>query len=131
MHASLQGLLRNGAVTDFAHKGVSGSTRWPTMNDKPDKREGKNPKQDPRKDPRQDRLKLALRENLKRRKSQARGAAASRRTSEPDDQSPHEPAENRSEQQRETRMGVDPTESRRRQAPRLDVFRVMSRLFRR
>jgi hypothetical protein len=39
------------------------------MTDEPDKREGKNPKQDPR----QDRLKLALRENLKRRKSQARG----------------------------------------------------------
>jgi hypothetical protein len=35
------------------------------MNDEPDKREGKNPKQE--------RLKLALRENLKRRKSQARG----------------------------------------------------------
>ena len=43
------------------------------MNDEPDKREGKNPKQDPEKDLRQDRLKLALRENLKRRKSQARG----------------------------------------------------------
>jgi hypothetical protein len=38
------------------------------MNDEPDKREGKNPKQD--------RLKLALRENLKRRKSQARGRSA-------------------------------------------------------
>ncbi len=31
------------------------------------------PGQDPRRDARQDRLKLALRENLKRRKSQARG----------------------------------------------------------
>jgi hypothetical protein len=39
------------------------------MNDEPDKREGKNPA----KHPRQDRLKLALRENLKRRKSQAKG----------------------------------------------------------
>jgi hypothetical protein len=39
------------------------------MNDEPDKGESKNPKQDSR----QDRLKLALRENLKRRKSQARG----------------------------------------------------------
>jgi hypothetical protein len=39
------------------------------MNDEPDKREGKNPKQHPR----QDRLKRALRENLKRRKSQAKG----------------------------------------------------------
>ena len=38
------------------------------MNDEPDKGEGKKQKQDPR----QDRLKLALRENLKRRKSQAR-----------------------------------------------------------
>jgi hypothetical protein len=53
------------------------------MKDDTDKREGqtgiaaKNPnkdrKKDPRKDERQDRLKLALRENLKRRKSQARG----------------------------------------------------------
>jgi hypothetical protein len=33
----------------------------------------KDPGKDPRKDPRRDRLKLALRENLKRRKSQARG----------------------------------------------------------
>jgi hypothetical protein len=53
------------------------------MQDDNDKREGqagiaaKNPnkdvKRDPRQDARQDRLKLALRENLKRRKSQARG----------------------------------------------------------
>ena len=52
------------------------------MTDDKDKREGqagtlaKNAKKapsDPGKDPRQDRLKLALRENLKRRKSQARG----------------------------------------------------------
>jgi hypothetical protein len=50
-----------------------------TMKDEKDKRERQNaasakkqPK-DPGKDPRQDRLKLALRENLKRRKSQARG----------------------------------------------------------
>jgi hypothetical protein len=33
----------------------------------------KEPAKDPAKSPRQDRLKLALRENLKRRKSQARG----------------------------------------------------------
>ena len=39
------------------------------MNEQADKREGKNPGTNPR----QDRLKLALRENLKRRKSQARG----------------------------------------------------------
>jgi hypothetical protein len=50
------------------------------MTDDKHKREGqtgslakKNPGKDPRQDPRQDRLKLALRENLKRRKSQARG----------------------------------------------------------
>ena len=49
------------------------------MKDDKDKREGqtgtpaKNPGKDSRKNPRQDRLKLALRENLKRRKSQARG----------------------------------------------------------
>lgn len=59
------------------------------MNDEPDKREGKNPKQDPR----QDRLKLALRENLKRRKTQARargGVAVA--SSEDDELSPHDPA---------------------------------------
>jgi hypothetical protein len=49
------------------------------MTDDKDKREGqsgtsaKNALKDPRKNPRRDRLKLALRENLKRRKSQARG----------------------------------------------------------
>jgi hypothetical protein len=58
------------------------------MNDEPDKREGKNPKQDPR----QDRLKLALRENLKRRKSQARGRGGMTiAPSEDDDLSPHDP----------------------------------------
>jgi hypothetical protein len=62
------------------------------MNDEPDKREGKNPKQDPREDSRQDRLKLALRENLKRRKSQARGRSkATIAPSEREDPSPHEP----------------------------------------
>jgi hypothetical protein len=61
------------------------------MNDEPDKREGKNPKQDPREDSRQDRLKLALRENLKRRKSQARGRSeAAIAPSERDEASPHE-----------------------------------------
>jgi hypothetical protein len=60
------------------------------MNDEPDKREGKNPKQDSR----QDRLKLALRENLKRRKSQARGRSGMpAASSEQDDPSPHEPGE--------------------------------------
>jgi hypothetical protein len=45
------------------------------MKDGNDKREGQSGslKKNPRQDPRQDRLKLALRENLKRRKSQARG----------------------------------------------------------
>jgi hypothetical protein len=60
------------------------------MNDETDKREGKNPKRDPR----QDRLKLALRENLKRRKTQARargGVAVA--SSEHDGPSPHDPAE--------------------------------------
>jgi hypothetical protein len=64
------------------------------MNDEPDKREGKNPKQDPGEDSRQDRLKLALRENLKRRKSQARGRSeAAIAPSECEDPSPHEPGE--------------------------------------
>jgi len=46
------------------------------MKDDKDKHEvqtGSLAKNDPSKSPRQDRLKLALRENLKRRKSQARG----------------------------------------------------------
>ena len=45
------------------------------MKDEKDKDEGQTgtPAKKPRNDPRQDRLKLALRENLKRRKSQARG----------------------------------------------------------
>jgi hypothetical protein len=61
------------------------------MNDEPGKREGKNPKQDPREDSRQDRLKLALRENLKRRKSQVRARSeAATAPSERDDPSPHE-----------------------------------------
>jgi hypothetical protein len=64
------------------------------MNDEPDKGEGKKQKQDPKEDSRQDRLKLALRENLKRRKSQARrrsGVAVA--PSEHDDPSPHQPGE--------------------------------------
>jgi hypothetical protein len=46
-----------------------------TMMDDRDTREKQSgkPEKNPRKNPRQDRLKLALRENLKRRKSQARG----------------------------------------------------------
>jgi len=49
------------------------------MKDDRDKRErqtggpGKNPGQNPKQNSRQDRLGLALRENLKRRKAQARG----------------------------------------------------------
>jgi hypothetical protein len=43
------------------------------------------------KNPRQDRLKLALRENLKRRKSQARGRSeVTTVPSNPDDVSPHD-----------------------------------------
>jgi hypothetical protein len=62
------------------------------MNDEPDKGEGKKPKQDPRRD----RLKLALRENLKRRKSQARGRSeAAVPPSKHDDASPHEPRDKR------------------------------------
>ena len=59
------------------------------MNDEPDKREGKNPEQDPRRD----RLKLALRENLKRRKSQARGRGEM--TARNDDTPPRDPDENK------------------------------------
>ena len=62
------------------------------MKDGKDKREGQSGK--PEKNPRQDRLKLALRENLKRRKSQARGrddfALA---PSNADDVTPHDDSE--------------------------------------
>jgi len=45
------------------------------MKDDEERGEGSSgkPAKNPRKNPREDRLKLALRENLKRRKSQARG----------------------------------------------------------
>jgi hypothetical protein len=70
------------------------------MKDEKGKREGqtaasakKQPK-DPGKDPRQDRLKLALRENLKRRKSQARGRSDTATASSGDvDASPHDESE--------------------------------------
>ena len=62
------------------------------MKDDKDQRGEKS--RQPQKNPRQDRLKLALRENLKRRKSQARGrddfAVAA---SKADDVSPHDDSE--------------------------------------
>jgi hypothetical protein len=62
------------------------------MKDGKDKREGQSASL--KKNPRQDRLKLALRENLKRRKSQARGrddfALA---PSNADDVTPHDDSE--------------------------------------
>lgn len=68
--------------------------RLSTMNDEPDKGEGKKQQQDPTKDSRQDRLKLALRENLKRRKTQARErGSATVAPSEQDGPSPHQPGE--------------------------------------
>jgi hypothetical protein len=61
-----------------------------TMNDDKDKRERQMPK-NPATDPRRDRLKLALRENLKRRKSQARGRSdAGAAPSNGDDVYPHD-----------------------------------------
>jgi hypothetical protein len=67
------------------------------MTDDEQKREGqtgtpaKNQKKDPRNNPRQDRLKLALRENLKRRKSQARGRSdITMPASNDDEASPHD-----------------------------------------
>jgi hypothetical protein len=51
----------------------------------------KDPKKDPKKDPRQDRLKMALRENLKRRKSQARARVdLAIAPSNDDDTTPHD-----------------------------------------
>jgi hypothetical protein len=59
------------------------------MKDEKDKYEGQTGK--PAKNPRQDRLKLALRENLKRRKSQARGRSdVTVAPSNEDDVSPHD-----------------------------------------
>ena len=53
-----------------------------------------NPRSHPRKNPREDRLKLALRENLKRRKSQARGRDDSAgAASNADEATPHEGGE--------------------------------------
>ena len=64
------------------------------MKDDKHKREGQTrglAKKDPAKNSRQDRLKLALRENLKRRKSQARGRSdITSASSNPDDASPHD-----------------------------------------
>ena len=59
------------------------------MKDGKDKREGQSASL--KKNPRQDRLKLALRENLKRRKSQARGRSdAGTAPSNGGDVSPHD-----------------------------------------
>jgi hypothetical protein len=58
-------------MKDDKHK-YEGQTGTPAEKD-PGKDPTKDPTKDPRNDPRRDRLKLALRENLKRRKSQARG----------------------------------------------------------
>ena len=52
------------------------------MNDEPDKGERKHPTQESR----QDRLRLALRENLKRRKAQARGRSETTRADDKSDQ---------------------------------------------
>jgi hypothetical protein len=60
------------------------------MRDDRDKREGQTGGP-VKKHARQDRLKLALRENLKRRKSQARGRSdKTSAPSNPDDASPHD-----------------------------------------
>jgi hypothetical protein len=57
----------------------------------PAKSREKDPKKDPKKDPRQDRLKMALRENLKRRKSQAKGRGdLAIAPSNGDDTTPHD-----------------------------------------
>jgi hypothetical protein len=71
------------------------------MKDDKHKREGqtgrlakKNPGKDPKQDSRQDRLKLALRENLKRRKSQAKGRSDIASTPyNGDDVPPHDASE--------------------------------------
>ncbi len=62
--------------------------------DGPSGKSEKNPRKNPRKDLRGDRLKLALRENLKRRKSQARGRDDSAgAASNADEATPHEGGE--------------------------------------
>ncbi len=73
-----------------------GATLWngSTMKDDKHKRDGQTgepAKRNPGRDSRQDRLKLALRENLKRRKSQARGRSdATGASSNHDEVSPHD-----------------------------------------
>jgi hypothetical protein len=76
-------------MKDEKDKG-EGQTGMPAKN--PAKASRKDPAKDPRTDPRQDRLKLALRENLKRRKSQARGRgdATTAAPSNGDGVSPHD-----------------------------------------
>jgi hypothetical protein len=69
------------------------------MKDDKDKREGQTAnlaKKDPGSDPRRDRLKLALRENLKRRKSQAKGRSDTTPFND-DDGSPHDAREKKSD----------------------------------
>ena len=58
------------------------------MKDAKDKGEGQSGERG--KNPRRDRLKLALRENLKRRKSQARGRDVTTVPPNPDEVSPHD-----------------------------------------
>jgi hypothetical protein len=61
------------------------------MKDEKNKNKAEGQTRSPAKDPRQDRLKLALRENLKRRKSQARGRSdAGTAPSNGGDVSPHD-----------------------------------------
>jgi hypothetical protein len=78
---------------NFADPSILLSCQRTTMTDEKAKGGGhaKEPAKNPGKDPRQDRLKRALRENLKRRKSQARGRDDSIIVpSNHDDVSPHD-----------------------------------------
>jgi len=79
-------------MSDQKH-GREGQPRTPAKNPKaePEKAPAKNSGKNPGKNSRQDRLKLALRENLKRRKSQARGRSdAGTAPSNAEDVSPHD-----------------------------------------
>ena len=75
-------------MKDVKHK-REGQTGSPAK-----KNPGNDPGKHPGKDPKQDRLKLALRENLKRRKSQAKGRRDIASTPfNDDDASPHDAGE--------------------------------------
>ena len=96
---ALQRPLRQGRKGVYVRKDIHHRSILPaiskaptglTMQDDDGKGAKQDRRQDQRKDQRQDRLKLALRENLKRRKSQARGRGDLAAPSNIEDPSPYD-----------------------------------------